>query len=987
MRHHSRVLCCVYCTHIVQIPWPYVAPTLSWGPGREWRRGVDVPGYIPRPTKTVGFPPPSTASPCCPYLYSNPARKHSLTLPPPALHPRPPDVPRSFVCRRSARPAPLVDAKTETKTVRAKKLAQEFFDAQSAGGTRLVKSAWLQENYPDFPAGSVVTFYKQCTVWEGMQASQNGWSQSLLTKATVASAVAEVSSSEPVAIRKTIDVADDERRSILLQAVDLLEEGQKRRDPGTKKVPKGYGREAIEKKMILKYGWSPSASKIESSLKRKRNGLYVPLRKQRLDADAPAVIAEEVLAIGFWYREHSIAFTRWDAMQYFKIMMTKQAPREFLDRWVLEYDADDGMPTTWDEQKVGTVDRPHTIACCQNPLSVFSFFFPSSFSFPQKVYRWYQRYFRTQDGVGFGKRRPLEASRLMWQTPENYRTHYSNLAKLVEEKGIGKINPDFDWDKPPDRGDLMEFMIIPEENRKWIASTDESHAEGETNPKGRNNRSEQTLRCGPDDDGESVSGKGCAHVTYVGTNHMDGSPGRPAVVIAQASFGAAEQAQVPEVTIDGAIVKGKIFLTPSGGVVQDVMIPIFESCVFYQWRDKPDDQWAIALMDGLGEHIWVPFLKWCHDRKIAIQLRTPFQSCKQQGEDVVTFWLWKNVHEFGFYARKQAMMSKVFFQGRSSLNIAEVMECAKGAWAIAFSTKNVLASFAKTGLCPATASPFYDVLASTTPGGKFKQKRLTLDDDTFRALQSVLEPLSEVIKTRVAPSAATEKSSMPHAARRSASINSGDIASIQGGANGADAMLLIEMKTLINAVKSALKPELQETCKLYALDAGGTNDDRKARLCLAVTIGFAPQCDYDILPLKWMNPEDLQAATKKAAQLLLDQRDLWEKSWLPSMVRAANKILAFWAGLQVGKKAAVKAEKKAAGPAAITLPGWDVDPDHSLPPPPPLARPRTTSLHQMLDVNPTEHIKKMLRPTGMGHLNSNYGLGKRMKFNTVKPDL
>ena len=56
------------------------------------------------------------------------------------------------------------------------------------------------------------------------------------------------SSIESVAIRKTIDVAGHERRSILLQAVDLLEEGQKRRDPGTKTVPRGYGREAVQKK-------------------------------------------------------------------------------------------------------------------------------------------------------------------------------------------------------------------------------------------------------------------------------------------------------------------------------------------------------------------------------------------------------------------------------------------------------------------------------------------------------------------------------------------------------------------------------------------------------------------------------------------------------------------------------------------------------------------------------------------------------------------
>ena len=60
--------------------------------------GVDGLEYIPRPNGKAGFVPPfSRLLPqCCPYSYSNPARKLSLTLPTPRLNPRPPDLPHSL---------------------------------------------------------------------------------------------------------------------------------------------------------------------------------------------------------------------------------------------------------------------------------------------------------------------------------------------------------------------------------------------------------------------------------------------------------------------------------------------------------------------------------------------------------------------------------------------------------------------------------------------------------------------------------------------------------------------------------------------------------------------------------------------------------------------------------------------------------------------------------------------------------------------------
>ena len=77
------------------------------------------------------------------------------------------------MCTGPARYTAVVDGNTEVLDGSRQIITQDFFDAQSAAGTRLVKSAWLHEHDPDFPAGSLKTFYKQCTTWEDMQATQN----------------------------------------------------------------------------------------------------------------------------------------------------------------------------------------------------------------------------------------------------------------------------------------------------------------------------------------------------------------------------------------------------------------------------------------------------------------------------------------------------------------------------------------------------------------------------------------------------------------------------------------------------------------------------------------------------------------------------------------------------------------------------------------------------------------------------------------------
>ena len=89
---------------------------------------------------------------------------------------------------------------------------------------------------------------------------------------------------------------------------------------------------------------------------------------------------------------------------------------------------------------------------------------------------------------------------------------------------------------------------------------------------------------------------------------------------------------MPEMVIDGKLVRGAFVLSPSGGVTSSIVAEVMERAITWRWKDRPANQWAIITTDAVGTHISPAFLKWCRANKICLILRCPHSSSKMQPE-------------------------------------------------------------------------------------------------------------------------------------------------------------------------------------------------------------------------------------------------------------------------------------------------------------------------------------------------------------------
>lgn len=241
-------------------------------------------------------------------------------------------------------------------TSRAKILAQAFYkDSQKDPSTKLNKGVWLAENDPGYPSSSMNTFYTQVRVWERMQAKHGPPPPTMdLSDQTDSTAQPEA---EPVELKKAADFTDAEQLDILCESIALFHEGEALKGKSGK-VPNGYGPKGIFGKMVKKYGWSHSPSHIRETLQREAAGETIVSRKARIDKHCPPEMAAHVLAVGGWFRKLSMPFNRHSAIHYFKLYMVELCPKEVLNLWVWDIDAE---PLIWDEEKVRTTYSSHAV--------------------------------------------------------------------------------------------------------------------------------------------------------------------------------------------------------------------------------------------------------------------------------------------------------------------------------------------------------------------------------------------------------------------------------------------------------------------------------------------------------------------------------------------------------------------------------------------------------------------------------------------------
>mmetsp|Transcript_31731 Transcript_31731/g.63367 ORF Transcript_31731/g.63367 Transcript_31731/m.63367 type:complete len:590 (-) Transcript_31731:1569-3338(-) len=285
-----------------------------------------------------------------------------------------------------------------------------------------------------------------------------------------------------------------------------------------------------------------------------------------------------------------------------------------------------------------------------------------------KLNHWFYRRFlgdRAWDGAGTGRQRILDVHRAKWRSFKSMKPYYICHVQALVEHGICEWNKnyceqDVDVDGVP--REPIAFWVASE---RWrAASFDEMRLDDKTHGDGgdRKGRTENTVRAGKWDAGETIGQKSASHTaSLVGGSNALHEPLVPFVCLACSDFNRAILLLGPIAVINGKRFHTQGTCNPKGSIngkaaiqlVDQSLLPAFEA-----HRGLTSSRKAVVACDGVGTHMTLEFLEHCQDHYIVLVLRTPYCSQVEQFEDLVNFWDFKNTKDVGWYKRKQSFLPK-----------------------------------------------------------------------------------------------------------------------------------------------------------------------------------------------------------------------------------------------------------------------------------------------------------------------------------------
>jgi len=132
----------------------------------------------------------------------------------------------------------------------------------------------------------------------------------------------------------------------------------------------------------------------------------------------------------------------------------------------------------------------------------------------------------------------------------------------------------------------------------------------------------------------------------------------------------------------------------SGWTSDEIGFKWLEGLFNKETHDKARRNWRLLFVDGHGSHVTLKFLEWAQQHKILVAVYPPHSTHRLQPLDVGCFAPLATY--YSQLLEKQTRLS----EGQTRMSKRDFFRCFYPAWQQAFTEKNVVSSWHKTGLVP-----------------------------------------------------------------------------------------------------------------------------------------------------------------------------------------------------------------------------------------------------------------------------------------------
>ena len=324
----------------------------------------------------------------------------------------------------------------------------------------------------------------------------------------------------------------------------------------------------------------------------------------------------------------------------------------------------------------------------------------------------------------------------------------------------------------------------------------------------------------------------------------------------------------------------------------------------------------------------------------------------------------KNDKEFGCYGKKQERLQQLWVsEARVSLTPVEGLRLLKEPWERAFTAHHTARALREAGYVEGQGGI---LVSSRKPYQKLAKQEAAAEALRDSASSSVAELHSASkfnyddvygsLKDRLSKPKETV-GGMPTVATRRLTMSSQGVALIEGGANGASSIQLVEFKTQASKIKSMLKAGLLANMSVLlhgspaatlSLPPGPTVKKKVASLQARLLIVAALKAKHSIIPHGWFSAKgdkDIRVSLAQQLQSIANGEELLP-SFAPTEAQQASleKMSDFWVTKVAEEQADIASVKAEPGNAAdqiidwgfegFTMPNLGGNPPGAPPPPP-----------------------------------------------------
>ena len=325
----------------------------------------------------------------------------------------------------------------------------------------------------------------------------------------------------------------------------------------------------------------------------------------------------------------------------------------------------------------------------------------------------YYRHFLALPGVSTGSQRPLDLHRARWQTSQNACIFYDHARVELLDAGIAVLTGNEKFEVRAEHLSLskgsfakivcehspeLEYIsseahraLSLDELKLLLSTRDDTHRQ-----------CEKTLRCGVDDDGETLSAKSSCAMSGIGGSHANFEAAKPGFVVASESFDPQWFTHAPTAVINGKRHSPFYEGNEKGSFDGRMFVKYLE----YVVSIKKKEERAVVFGDGVQTHLMHETVTFVLESNIRFVPRPPNTSGKIQNEDLWTFWIFRNHKTLGYSKVKQMHLFKILNrEGRTSLGFQDAMAVAKPGWEHAMNMYSNMKAWKMGGLRPFNRLP------------------------------------------------------------------------------------------------------------------------------------------------------------------------------------------------------------------------------------------------------------------------------------------